>query len=88
MHRREPRREREAISGRSDTSRWSAGLERVLSHYGGGPIVKRNFLFYPMFLWSALGQLLWWRADRQGRWSGLASVPLVGVGSVTVVAGR
>ena len=80
MHRREPRRERVAIRGRSGTIRWSAGRERGLSHCGGGPIVKGDFLFYPLFLWSALAQLQWWRADRQGRWFGLASVHLVGVG--------
>jgi hypothetical protein len=31
---------------------------------------------------------LWWRVDRQERWSGHASVLLVGVISATVVAGR
>ena len=85
MHLLEPRRERVAIRGRSGTSRWSAGRERGLSHCGGGPIGKGDFLFYPLFLWSALDQLLWWRSDRQGRWSGLASVPLVNMVSVTIV---
>ena len=85
MHRREPRRKRVAIRGRSGKNRWGAGLERVLSHNGGWPIGKGDFLFYPLFLWSALAQLLWWRADRQGRWSGLASVPLVNMVLVTIV---
>jgi hypothetical protein len=45
-------------------------------------------LVSPLFFWSAGSQLPWWGAVRQGRWSGLASVPLVAVGSFTVVAGR
>jgi hypothetical protein len=45
-------------------------------------------LVWPLFIWPACGQSLWWRADRHGRWSGLASVPLVVVGSVTVEAGQ
>jgi hypothetical protein len=88
MHRREKRQEQLAISGRSGASRWSAGRERVLSHCGGGPIGKGDYLVSPLFLWSAWAQLLWWRPGRQGRSSGLASVPLVGVGSGTVVVGR
>jgi hypothetical protein len=31
---------------------------------------------------------MWWRADMQGRWYGLASVTLAGVGSVTVVRAK
>ena len=42
----------------------------------------------PLFLWLAWAQALWWRTDRQGRWSDLAPVPPIGVGSVTKVAGR
>ena len=30
-------------------------------------------------------QTLWWRADRNGRWSGLVSVPFFGVDSVTLI---
>ena len=41
----------------------------------------------PLFLWSAWAQRLWWRADRQWRWSVQASVRLAVVGSVNVVAG-
>jgi hypothetical protein len=55
-------------------------------HSGDGPIGKDVGLVSPLFLWSAWAQTMWWLADRQGRWSGLASVPLVGVGSVSVVA--
>jgi hypothetical protein len=49
---------------------------------------KSVVLDLSLLLWRAWAQLLWWRADRQGRWSGLVSLPLVEVGSVTVVAGR
>jgi hypothetical protein len=31
----------------------------------------------PLFLWLAEDQSLWWRADKQERWSDLASVPLM-----------
>ena len=31
----------------------------------------------PLFLWLAEDQSLWLRGDRQERWSGLASVPLM-----------
>ena len=47
-----------------------------------------DFLYSPLILWSAWIQLLMWRAERKERWSVLASVPLIGVGSVTVVAVR
>ena len=39
----------------------------------------------PLLFWLSLAQSLWWRADWKGRWSGLASVPLVGLVSATVV---
>jgi hypothetical protein len=65
-----------------------ASVRRGLSHCGGGPIGKGVGLVSPLFLRSAWAQSLWWSADRQGCWSGLASFPLVGVGSVTVLAGR
>jgi hypothetical protein len=61
---------------------------RGLSHCGGGPIGKGVDLVSPLYLWSAWDQSLLWRADRQIRWSRLASVPLVRVDSITVVAGR
>jgi hypothetical protein len=41
-----------------------------------------------LFLWSAWAQSMWFRVDRQGRWSGHASARLVGVGSLNVVDGR
>jgi hypothetical protein len=59
-----------------------------LSYCDGGPIGMGVGLVSPLFLWSAWAQALWWRSDRKGRWSGLDSVPLVGVESGTVVAGR
>ena len=43
---------------------------------------------FPPFLWSVWAQSLRWRADRQRGWSGLASVPLIGMGSGTVGADR
>jgi hypothetical protein len=62
---------------------------RGLSHCGGvGPIGECVRLISPLFLWSAWAQPLSLRFDSQGRWSGLPSVYCVGVGSVTVVAGR
>jgi hypothetical protein len=61
---------------------------RRLSHCGVGSIGNGVGRVLPLVLRSAWAQSLWWRADRQGRWSGLASVSLVGVGSVTVVVGR
>jgi hypothetical protein len=61
---------------------------RGLSQCGGDPIGKGVGLVSPLFLCWACSHSIWWRADRGGRWSGLASVPLVGVVSATVVAGR
>jgi hypothetical protein len=61
---------------------------RGLAYCGGGPIGKDVGLFSFRFLCSTWAQSLWLRADRQGRWSAIASVPLVSVSSVTVVAGR
>jgi hypothetical protein len=58
---------------------------RGLSHCGGELIGNGLVHVSPLFLWSAWAQSLWWRADQQGRWYDLASVPLVGEGSVTVV---
>jgi hypothetical protein len=68
-------------------SRLCSFFRRGLSSCGGGPISKGVGLILPLFFWSAWARSLWWRADRQGRWSGLAYVPLVGMGSVTVVSG-
>jgi hypothetical protein len=65
----------------------SLGL-RELSYCCGGPIGKGDDLVSPLFLWLAWAHLLWWWADRQGRWSVLVSLPLFDVGSVFVVAGR
>jgi hypothetical protein len=61
---------------------------RGLSHYGGGPMGNGIGLVSPLFLWSAWAQSLWWRAEMLRRCSVLTSVPSVGEGSVTVVAGR
>jgi hypothetical protein len=58
-----------------------------LSHCAGGPISKGVGLGSTLLLWTAWDHSVCWRADRQRRCSGLASVLLVGVGSVTVVAG-
>jgi hypothetical protein len=60
---------------------------RGLSYRGGGPKVKGVGLVSPLFLMSSLAQPLLCRVDRQGLSSGLVSVPLIGVSSVTVVAG-
>ena len=60
----------------------SVGVDSA-SHYVGGPIGKGFGLVLPLFLLVAWAQLLWRRADRQGRCFGLSCVPLVGVGSVT-----
>jgi hypothetical protein len=62
--------------------------KRGLIHCGVGPIDIGVGQFSPLFLWSTWAQLLWWRAYMPGRWSCLASVPLVVVVSVTVVASR
>jgi hypothetical protein len=61
---------------------------RGLVHCGGCPIGKGVGLVSPLFLWSAWAKAMWRPADKQGRWSGLTSVLLVCVGSVTVVADR
>jgi hypothetical protein len=42
----------------------------------------------PLLLRLAWAKSLWWRANRHGRWYGLASVLLASGGSFTVVAGR
>jgi hypothetical protein len=61
---------------------------RGLCNCGGGLLGKGVALILPLFLWSASSRPLWWRADQQERWSGLASIPLVGVSLPTVVASR
>jgi hypothetical protein len=48
----------------------SVRLAGVGSVTGGEPIGKGVGLVSPLFVWLAWGQLLWWRADMQGRWSG------------------
>jgi hypothetical protein len=53
--------------------------QRVVGHCGGGPKGKVLGLVSPLFLWSEWAHSLWWRAEKQGRWSGLASIPLVAV---------
>jgi hypothetical protein len=60
----------------------------MLSHCVGGPIGEGFDLVQPLLLLSAWAHSLWLRADREGRWSGLASDPFVGVGSVNVLADR
>jgi hypothetical protein len=67
---------------RQGLSSWSRlcsfGL-RGFSHCGGGPIAKCVVLVSPLFLWSICSYSLFWRANRQGHMSGLASFLLVGV---------
>jgi hypothetical protein len=61
-------------------SRISSVGRRGLFHCGGGRIGNCVGQVSPLILWSAWDMTLCWRAIRQGRWSGLASFPLVGVG--------
>jgi hypothetical protein len=61
---------------------------RSFSHCGGGLIDNGVGHVSPQFLWSWWSQSLWWRADRQGLCSGLASVPSICVASDNIVAGR
>ena len=66
----------------------SSLVRRGLGHCGLGPIGKGIGLVSPLLFWSAWGLTLFCLADRQELCSGLALVPYVGVGLVTVVAGR
>jgi hypothetical protein len=45
-------------------------------------------LVWNLFLRPACAQSLCWRPDRQGPWSGLVSIPLIGVGSASHCVGR
>jgi hypothetical protein len=47
---------------------------RGLIHFDGWPIGKGVVMFSPLYLWLVSAHTLWWRAERQGRCSGLVSV--------------
>jgi hypothetical protein len=57
---------------------------RGLSNCGGVPLGNDVVLVSLLFLWWTWAQSLQWRANMKGRWSSLASVPFVGVDSITV----